>query len=116
MKVSDFSGFFSRNHFLEGGLNFQWGGGLIFRWWTSFLSGRALVLMVGGEGGVLKKNCTMGGTPMFPPTMGNLACWSKVEYYCLFIELNLKISFNFGARLCFNFIWFVKLKIEIISI
>ena len=25
MTVSDFSGFFSRNHFLEGGFTFQWG-------------------------------------------------------------------------------------------
>ena len=39
-----------------------------------------------------------------------------------FIVINLKISFNFSARLGFNVIWFVKqlkmrkLKIEIMSI
>ena len=26
MTVHDFSGFFSRDHFLEGGFTFQWGG------------------------------------------------------------------------------------------
>ena len=30
MTVSDFSGFFSRNHFLEEGFIFQWRGGGIF--------------------------------------------------------------------------------------
>ena len=41
---------------------------------------------------------------------------------CPYIVLNLNISFNFSARLCFNVGWFVKcmtirkLKIEIISI
>ena len=29
--VLDFSRFFSRNHFLEGGFTFQWG--LVFSWW-----------------------------------------------------------------------------------
>ena len=43
MAVSDFSGFFSRNHFLEGGFIFQWG--------VVFLLGDAPVLCsVGWEG------------------------------------------------------------------
>ena len=41
---------------------------------------------------------------------------------CLFIDLNMKTSINFCARLYFNVIWFAKcmkvrkLKIEIMSI
>ena len=62
MTVSDFAGFFARNHFLEGGLHFSTegeGGG--FRWGASFLSWGdapegASVLMGG-----IKKNCRMGG-------------------------------------------------------
>ena len=44
------------------------------------------------------------------------------KFICLFIELNLKIRFNFLARLCFYVIWLVKclkirkLKIKIMSI
>ena len=44
------------------------------------------------------------------------------SFICSIIVLNLDISFNSCARLCFNVIWFVKcmkirkLKIEIISI
>ena len=30
-------------------------------------------------------------------------------FICLFIELDLKIRFDFCARLCFNAIWFVKI-------
>ena len=48
--------------------------------------------------------------------------WVQSEtFICLYIMLNLNISFNFCARLDFNVIWFVKcmkirkLKIEIIS-
>ena len=33
MTVSDFFWFFSRNHFLEGGFTFQWGGGGGFFSW-----------------------------------------------------------------------------------
>ena len=52
MTVFDFSWNFSRNHFLEGGFNFKWGGGvLLLRWGASFLSG----VGVGGVG------CPMGG-------------------------------------------------------
>ena len=56
MTVSDFLGFFSRNHFVERGFTFQWED-LFFRRVASFLSvcGRchmgALVLMGGGGGG-----------------------------------------------------------------
>ena len=59
MTVSDFLGFFSRNHFVERGFTFQWED-LFFRRVASFLSvcGRchmgALVLM-GGGGGVQNK-------------------------------------------------------------
>ena len=48
MTVSDFSGFFSRNHFLEEGFIFQWRGGGIF-------SVGGLNFYVGGRG------CFMGG-------------------------------------------------------
>ena len=46
----------------------------------------------------------------------------KWNIFCLFMELNLKISFNLCARVCFNVIWLVKsmkirkLIIEIMSI
>ena len=50
MTVSDFSGFFSRNHFLEGGLTFQWGVCLSVRGRTSFLSGRGGWALHGGIG------------------------------------------------------------------
>ena len=59
MTVSDFLGFFSRNHFVERGFTFQWED-LFFRRVASFLSvcGRchmgALVLMGGGGGGETK--------------------------------------------------------------
>ena len=42
MTASNFSGFFSRNYFLEGGFTFQWGRGegFVFQMGgTSFLSG-----------------------------------------------------------------------------
>ena len=73
MTVSDFLGFFSRNHFVERGFTFQWED-LFFRRVASFLSvcGRchmgALVLM---EGGGFKTNCRMGASPA--PPMGNPA-------------------------------------------
>ena len=43
MTVFNFSWFFSRNHFLEGGFTFQCrgGGGVIFGWEVSFLSGES---------------------------------------------------------------------------
>ena len=44
MTVSNFSGIFSRNHFLEGGFTFQWGRG-------------GVPILIGG----FKENCRMGG-------------------------------------------------------
>ena len=70
MTVSDFLGFFSRNHFVERGFTFQWED-LFFRRMASFLSvcGRchmgALVLMGGGGGGV-KKKLQVGGNTCSP--------------------------------------------------
>ena len=57
MTVSDFSGFFSRNHFLEEGFIFQWRGGGI-------CSVGGLNFYVAGGGGV-----SWGGglKPPFPP-------------------------------------------------
>ena len=72
MTVSDFLGFFSRNHFVERGFTFQWED-LFFRRVASFLSvcGRchmgALVLMGGGG---LKKIVGWGGLPPCPPPHG----------------------------------------------
>ena len=63
MIVSDFSGFFSRNHFLKGDFTFQWGGGVfqlggfIFKWGGGVQWG-ALILMWGGGS---KKNHRMSG-------------------------------------------------------
>ena len=65
MAVSDFAGFFTRNHFLEGELHFstERGGGVFQMGGASFLSWGdapegASVLMGGGGG---QKNCRMGG-------------------------------------------------------
>ena len=41
MTVSDFSGFFSRNHFLEGGFTFHWGEFDFQMGEASFLSGES---------------------------------------------------------------------------
>ena len=63
------SGFFSRNHFLEGGFTFQWGG-LIFKWGEGTPLGASALM---GDG-VFKKNHAVwggGGCPPIPPTMGN---------------------------------------------
>ena len=65
MAVSDFSGIFSRKHFLEVGFTFQWQV-YFLRWGASFLSWGcpwgASVLM----GEFSKKNCR-GGHPPCPP-------------------------------------------------
>ena len=53
MTVSNFSGFFSRNHFLEGGFTFQWG--VVFQFWW----------------GVFKKIIRLGEGAPHTTTMGN---------------------------------------------
>ena len=76
MTASNFSGFFSRNHFLEGGFTFRLGGGgLFFRWGASFLSGGHPMASIVFDGGEFqrKKNHRIGGDPSMPtsPTTAN---------------------------------------------
>ena len=56
MTVSDFLGFFSRNHFLEGGFTFQWVVGVFQLGGASFLSeGHAMrSVLMGVRGGSRK--------------------------------------------------------------
>ena len=69
MAVSDFSGIFSRKHFLEVGFTFQWQV-YFLRWGASFLSWGcpwgASVLM----GEFSKKNCRGGGGTHHAPHCG----------------------------------------------
>ena len=88
MTVSDFSRFFSRNHFLEERFTFQWEV-CFFRWRMGFIfkwgGGGAPCPMRGigfdGGAGRFEKNRKMGeARPPCPPTMGNpnVSCTSLV--------------------------------------
>ena len=78
MTVSDISGFFSRNYFLEGGFTFHfWGWGcvfqigcFIFKWGLGWCTMGASILMGGGS-----KNHRMGGG--VPPHYGKPWLLSK---------------------------------------
>ena len=79
MTVTDFSGFFSRNHFLEGSFTFQWGGGgggsvawgFIFKWGDTPWGASVLIE------GVLKK---IGGTPPLWETLTAIANLISLAY------------------------------------
>ena len=64
MTVSNFSGIFSRNHFLEGGFTFQWGGGggTHFDW------------------GFKRKLQDGGGTPHAPPLPHYGKPWAYIQH------------------------------------
>ena len=76
MAVTDFSGRFSRNHFLEGGFNWRGGcfsvSGFILKWTG------CPVWAIGFDVGGGQKNHRMGGGQL--PTMGNPAMVLNLRY------------------------------------
>ena len=97
MTVSDFLGFFSRNHFVERGFTFQWED-LFFRRVASFLSvcGRchmgALVLMGGGGGGKEKNSGGWGHHLL--PLWETLQVVSHFSNKCSSTVYNVSIRFG----------------------
>ena len=66
MTIPDFFGFFSRNHFLEGGFTFQWKGGCFSVSWELHFyvqegGGGCPMRGIGFDEGFLKKNHRMEG-------------------------------------------------------
>ena len=92
MTVSDFLGFFSRNHFLEGDFTFQWGGGEVGCFSAGgfiFTCKRGCPMRgIGFDGGFLKKRSQDGGaTPLLWETLKKVLHFEGGTYF----DLNVKL-------------------------
>ena len=93
MTIPDFFGFFSRNHFLEGGFTFQWKGGCFSVGGFIFMCGGeggwgCPMRGIGFDGGFLKKNNRMeGATPPLWETLKKVLHFEGGTYF----DLNVKL-------------------------